>query len=326
MNSEKPLVSIVMPVFNAEAFLADAINSCLHQSYRPIEIICADNNSIDESAVLLKRYEKNHPQVVKVIEEKQAGAPAARNKGMAVSRGEFIYFLDSDDALLPNAVKSLVAGMEPGIDAVSGSESYYSNDFENLPVHERKRIRNIDYQLADILNDHPNTGAVLLRKSAIQDVKWDNSLGAGQELVFLSEVVITKNVKIKYISETVCKIRIHSSPYRISNQKRKIKAEIHYRAIMKIEMLLQSSPFKSELAEIALNDRKLRNAFNAIHEKNFKVSYLLSRRINKKLVKKSTSFKWLSREGIFCVSNLYAAFIFYFLNYKVLEKINFFFK
>lgn len=320
MSFENSLVSVVIPVFNSEAFIAEAINSCLNQSYRPIEIICVDNNSEDNSVSLLEQFQKHYPEIIKIYKEVEAGAPAARNRGMGAARGEFIHFLDSDDALLPNAVDTLIRGMVPEVDAVSGGESYFNEHFEGSPVSERKRIKNVDHQVADILNDHPNTGAVLIRSSAINTVKWDNNLGAGQELAFWCEVVVTNNARIKYIPETVCKIRIHPSPHRISNQKRKIKAEIHYRVILKIEQLLYSSIRKSHLAEIALNDRKLRNAFNAIHEKNFKISYLLSAGIDKKLVKKSTNFKWLSREGIFCISNLYTAFVFYFLNYKIRKK------
>lgn len=324
MSLENPLVSIVIPVFNSEAFIAEAINSCINQTYRPIEIICVDNNSEDRSVSLLEQYQKLYPGIIKIHQEAEAGAPAARNRGMAVARGEFIHFLDSDDALLPNAVETLLSEMIPEVDAVSGGEAYYKDHFKGLPAYERKRINNIDYHIADILNDHPNTGALLIRNSAIKYVKWDNSLGAGQDLVFWSELVIANHARIKYIPEIVCNIRIHQSPHRISNKNKKLRAEIHYQAIIKIEELLKSSTFKSQIVEIALNDRKLKHAFNAIHARNFKVSYLTSKGVNKELIKRSSNFKWLSREGVFYFTNLYIGFLFYFLHSKVLKTLDLF--
>lgn len=326
MESFSPsLVSIIIPVYNTEQYLEEALKSCLQQTYDFIEVICVDNNSTDESREILERYALKFPDKIKVFEENEKGAPAARNKGMKEAGGEYIHFLDSDDVLEKNSIQLLISEMNGEVDGVSGSATYYKNNFDGSPVFERKRISKVDNQLAHILNNHPDTGSLLLKKSAVKNVKWDNNLGAGQELVFWSELVLTNNAKIKYIPETVCKIRIHHSPHRISNQNRKIRVEIHYRVILKIEMLLKSSPFKSPIAEIALNDRKLRNAFNAIHAKNFRISYLLAKRIDKKLVKRSTNFKWFSREGVFCISNLYAGFLFYFFNYKLRKRFSFFF-
>lgn len=315
------LVSIIIPVYNTGEYLEEVLDSCLQQTYTNIEVIGVDNNSTDKSREILTKYSKNYPDKIKVFSETEPGAPAARNKGLKEAEGDYIYFLDADDVLVENAICLLIAEINNEIDAVCGSEIYYRDHFFGSPQYERKRVRNIDYQLVDILNNHPNTGALLLKKSVIKNVRWNNSLGAGQELVFWSELVLTNNVKIKYIPETVCKIRIHKSPYRISNKNRKVRIYNHYLAILRIDQLFKSSPYKSPQAEIALNDRKLRHAFNAIHARNFRVSYLTVKMVNKKLVKKSTNFKWFSKEGAYYLSNLYIGFLFYFLNNKVRKGI-----
>lgn len=322
MKSEDLLVSIIIPVYNAEEYLEEALDSCLQQTYGSIEIIGVDNNSTDNSREILLRYARNYPDKIKVFAELEPGAPAARNRGLKEAGGEYIHFLDADDVLIRNAIEVLLGEMSAGFDAVSGGEIYYKKDCSGSPEFQRKRIENEDHQIADILYNHPNTGAVLLRRTALESVKWDNSLGAAQELVFWAELVLTNNIRFKYIPETVCKIRIHESPSRISNQDRRSKALNKYLAILKIEVLLRSSPFKSSLSEIALNDFKLRHAFKAIHARNFQVAHLLFSRVNKGLIKKSANFRWYSKEGIACVSNLYVGFIFYYLNYRVLDRMS----
>lgn len=317
MNREYALVSIVIPVFNAEAFLADAINSCLEQSYKSIEIICVDNNSSDGSAALLESYKKIYPQV-KIFSEKEPGAPAARNKGVEEAKGEFICFLDADDALLPEAIECFLKYMGKDIDATSGGEMYFFSEFSGAPAYQRYRIKNLDNNASDILYNHPNTGAILLRKSTIKNVKWNNNLRSAQELVFCIDLCLLNNTKFYFFAEPVCKIRIHNSPFRISNQGRKQLAYNRYIAILKIESTLERSLYKSTLIEIALNDYRLKNAFMAINARNFKISRLLSARIDKKLIKKSAFFQDYSKEWVTFYTNLYVGFLFHFLNYKIL--------
>jgi len=102
MNSEKePLVSVVMPVYNSEKYLQRAIDSVFNQSYKNYEFIIIDDGSTDGSVEIINEY-KN--KIVYVYQE-NAGASAARNKGIEVSKGELIAFLDSDDLWYPDKLK-----------------------------------------------------------------------------------------------------------------------------------------------------------------------------------------------------------------------------
>jgi glycosyltransferase involved in cell wall biosynthesis len=89
---QRPLVSVVIPVFNGERYLADALDSALLQDYRPVEIIVVDDGSTDRSADIARSYSS-----VRYMYQANAGPAAARNSGISVSRGEFTAFLDSDD-------------------------------------------------------------------------------------------------------------------------------------------------------------------------------------------------------------------------------------
>ena len=96
INTELVKVSVIMPVYNAEAYLVPAIDSVLDQTLKEIELICIDDGSTDRSLDIIKQYNKNDPRV-RILTENNAGPSMARNKGIVRARGEYIVFLDADD-------------------------------------------------------------------------------------------------------------------------------------------------------------------------------------------------------------------------------------
>jgi glycosyltransferase involved in cell wall biosynthesis len=92
-----PLVSVVVPVYNAEPFLRETLDSVLAQDYHPVEVIVVDDGSTDGSAAIARSY----PDVSYIHQENQ-GPAVARNAGIAAAGGEFVAFFDADDVMLPN--------------------------------------------------------------------------------------------------------------------------------------------------------------------------------------------------------------------------------
>lgn len=95
-GGKDPLISIVMPVYNVEEFIEQGLDSLLNQTMKHIEIICVDDGSTDRSLEILNRYAAADKRV-HVLTQKNKGAGAARNLGIANARGEYMIFLDSDD-------------------------------------------------------------------------------------------------------------------------------------------------------------------------------------------------------------------------------------
>lgn len=93
-----PKVSVIIPVYNVEAYLRQCLNSVVKQTLREIEIICVDDGSTDSSWVILEEYAAKDGRI-KIIKQKNAGAGAARNAGLSLAIGEWLLFLDSDDLL-----------------------------------------------------------------------------------------------------------------------------------------------------------------------------------------------------------------------------------
>ncbi|MGF0069697.1 glycosyltransferase family 2 protein [Candidatus Spyradosoma sp. SGI.093] len=95
-----PFVSVIVPVYNAEKYLRECLDSVIDQSLREIEIICVDDGSTDASPAVLAEYAARDSRV-RVITQENAGVGPARNAGIRAARGEFVAFIDPDD-LLPD--------------------------------------------------------------------------------------------------------------------------------------------------------------------------------------------------------------------------------
>lgn len=89
----KPLVSCIIPVYNGQRFLAEALDSIFAQTYRPIEVIVVDDGSTDGTARIVEGY----PKSVVYIHQTNQGSPRARNRGIQEATGGFLAFLDADD-------------------------------------------------------------------------------------------------------------------------------------------------------------------------------------------------------------------------------------
>ncbi len=103
-----PLVSIVVPVYNAGATLARTVDSVLAQDFGQFELILSDDGSTDGCGALCDRYAADDARV-RVVHAANGGPSAARNRAIAVCRGEFLFFLDADDSLAPQALSTLLA-------------------------------------------------------------------------------------------------------------------------------------------------------------------------------------------------------------------------
>lgn len=135
----KPVVSVVMPCYNGEAFLAAAVESVLGQTFRDFELIVIDDGSTDRSADILAGYGER----IRVIRQRNRGVSAARNAGIEAARGDFIAFLDSDDWWEPDFLDQMVKAMDDPRTAIA-----YCG-WQNVGVGEGKPYVPPDYEGPD---------------------------------------------------------------------------------------------------------------------------------------------------------------------------------
>lgn len=117
-------VSIIIPIFNNEEHLAECIDSVISQSIDNIEIICINDGSTDNTASILNEYQKKDNRI-KIINQDNAGAGIARNAGLNIAKGKYMFFIDGDD-ILPNkdSLKKLIVAAEKYNVAIAGGSQY----------------------------------------------------------------------------------------------------------------------------------------------------------------------------------------------------------
>lgn len=126
----KPLVSVVIPAYNAEAYIAEAIESVLNQTYPNFELIIIDDKSPDQTLMIAKSYESKDSRVKVIENEKNVGVGGNRNRGIAEAGGEYICWLDSDDISLPDRVEKQVEYLEnhPAVGVVGGFITFFDEN------------------------------------------------------------------------------------------------------------------------------------------------------------------------------------------------------
>ncbi|NJL77159.1 MAG: glycosyltransferase family 2 protein [Saprospiraceae bacterium] len=110
LETKIPLVSVIMPVFNAAPYVKEAINSILHQTYSNVELIIIDDGSTDESLNIIQSYK--HPQIKLVINPQNLGLIDTPNKGMVLAQGKYISRMDADDVAHPEMIAQQVQFLE----------------------------------------------------------------------------------------------------------------------------------------------------------------------------------------------------------------------
>lgn len=100
----KPLVSVIIPAYNAERFVTEAVESILSQTYRRLEVIVVDDGSTDTTLAKLKKF-----RTITIICDSHRGPGAARNRGVGYAKGDFIAFHDADDISLPHRIEEQMA-------------------------------------------------------------------------------------------------------------------------------------------------------------------------------------------------------------------------
>ena len=184
------LVSIIVPCFNAERFLRETLESAFAQSYRHFEIIIIDDGSTDKTAEVIRAY----ADCVRAEFGPNRGASAARNRGTALARGEFIQYLDADDMLTPDAIADRVAALDQ-----SGADVAYS-DWERLVEIEPgvfnvgaqivRRIEDVhrDIQIALVTSFWAPPAAITYRRGMVEKIGgWKEWLPVIQDARFLQD-------------------------------------------------------------------------------------------------------------------------------------------
>ena len=190
------LISIIIPAYNVEDYIEECIHSAFAQTHKPIEVICIDNNSTDNSWQKLKQLQKTYPSLL-IEKELKPGAPAARNKGLALSKGEWLQFLDADDTLLPEKIEHQIKHITSGISFIAAASFAQAGDIR----HEIKvNINNSIWVNLAKVNLGITSSNLFSRKYITEVNGWDECLRSSQEYDLMFRM-LKANPNIKYDTE-----------------------------------------------------------------------------------------------------------------------------
>jgi glycosyltransferase involved in cell wall biosynthesis len=199
MNS---LISCIVPVFNGELYLAEALESILNQTYRPIEIIVVDDGSTDETPVVTKQY----GDWIRSFWQENAGPAAARNKGLSEARADFVAFLDADDLWHPEKLERQFARF-----CARAELDLCFTHVQNfwVPELEKEETQYRNHRFAEPLPGY-TTQALLARRVVFDRVgRFNSSLRACDDTDWFLRA-IDQGVVIDMLPEVLVHRRLHS--------------------------------------------------------------------------------------------------------------------
>ncbi|AHF12738.1 glycosyl transferase family 2 [Barnesiella viscericola DSM 18177] len=190
-----PLISVIIPVYNAEPFLPACLDSVLSQDYSSFEILVIDDGSTDNSAAIIDRYAAREPRIV-ALHQSNAGVSAARNRGLAEARGEYIAFVDADDRVTSSYLSHLLSVqadlMIAGISLLyESSGRTESHGFEHTRSAHTDRERGMIFADAEIHDTTKGPCNKLFKREIIEQhhLRFDPRYSYGEDHLFVLEFV-----------------------------------------------------------------------------------------------------------------------------------------
>ena len=169
--SNSPLASIVIPVHNGEKYIKEAIDSCINQTYRDIEIIVVDDKSEDGTLDILREYEKKDERIKVLPVEKQNGLGNVINIGIRASKGKYIVRMDADDIMLPDRIQKQIRYLEEHIECVAvGGQIDIIDANSNITGHREYALTDSELRKNRFLFQPFAHPAVTLRKSTLEEI------------------------------------------------------------------------------------------------------------------------------------------------------------
>jgi len=199
----KPLVSILIPAYNAEEWISETVRSALAQTWPRKEIIVVDDGSKDATLAISRRFESVN---VKVVTQSNAGAAAARNTALSLSQGDYIQWLDADDLLSPNKIECQMLAAERAASRrvlLSSGWVHFHHRTKNVRIvptalwHDLSPTEWLVRKMSD--NLHMQTGTWLVsRELTIEAGAWDTRLLLDNDGEYFCRVLLASE-RIKFV-------------------------------------------------------------------------------------------------------------------------------
>ncbi len=279
-----PRISVIIPVYNVEKYLEECVNSVLAQTYKNIEIILVDDGSTDSSGAMCDSFAEQHNHI-KSFHKSNGGQSTARNMGLDVARGKYIYFLDSDDIIVSTALEQLciIAETDSSDVVFFDAESFIDEkpDLQMKQTYMRKHKYPVQsgikaFEQMQTFNEyHCVVWGMLLRKSLLVDnaIKFISG-------VYYEDMAYTYEVLCRAQTVSQCHEVLYRRRYRENSTMTSMKSKKYFDSSVAVYEYIRDFSVENKFAEYNFAKKYIaRNASNVFN--NF---YKLNRQ-DKKLCK-----------------------------------------
>lgn len=227
-SENKPLVSVIMPAYNAEKYISEAIESILNQTFKDFEFIILDDASTDNTGEIIREYADKDQRIVSVKNEKNLYIAGNRNKGISLARGKYIVWQDADDISKSHRIYELVKKMES--DKNVGICGSYIGLFNEKGIQDVRTYPSSDFKIRSAIFKFSPVAqpAAIVRKAVLDDVGcFDPDYPPAEDL----ELSFRIGVKYKFanIPEVLILYRLHGESATYKNMKTIVKNTIKAR-------------------------------------------------------------------------------------------------
>ena len=212
-KKKSPLVSIIVPVYNAQTYLEKCVDSLLNQTYQQLEIILINDGSTDQSLHICEKYKKSHRNIV-IVSKTNAGASAARNTGIEQASGEWVTFVDADDWIEMNFVEALLefATLHHLKLVSAGYCTVRDSDKKNILYKGGSQQITFQKSLLLITSDKeqfpkPMWGK-LYKRELLNDIRFREGLHYGEDKLFVVETLLANKADMGYVHEPLYNYRL----------------------------------------------------------------------------------------------------------------------
>ena len=221
---QKPLISVIVPVYNNEKYVNRCIDSILNQTYTKLEVILVNDGSTDGSFKICEEWAKKDSRI-KIINQKNEGTSNARNHGMKVATGDYVSFVDNDDWLRPEMYEKMVALAEKeSADLTFCSFINVDEKYNRIKINEinltKENIKKPEYFFIKRKKNNTFFGniaccnRILIKKELLKDIEFNTSLSVNENRLFVLNLV-DKTDKIAVTKEHLYN---HFNPSNISKK------------------------------------------------------------------------------------------------------------
>ena len=217
MKNKNPKVSVLMPAYNAEKYIAEAIESILNQTYKDFEFIIVDDCSTDDTAKIIKKYAKKDKRIKYFKNDENSGVTVSLNNGLKHCSGEFIARMDADDISLKDRFHEQLRFLKD-FDVIGTNIVFVNEDGKQIGK------RNYDEDVSKVITiesplAHPT---VMFKKSLVKERGYLEDLIAGQDYD-LWLYLYSKGAKFKVIQKPLLKYRLHKETIKSKKTKQTIR-------------------------------------------------------------------------------------------------------